>query len=276
MVSFAINAPEKLSRVFSEWVMYEGARSGATTHTATALKEGQAVCYNADYGTATTADGRRFNRVELPNTVHAQFFAGVSAREIPAGSTPQLIEIYNPGSVCNIYVAVSTILNRGLLTFDVTSGVAGQFIREGMPGAGSATPQQTTTYVATAQLCLALLQVGLPSGGIELVELAGGSAFVAMVGGTTQCTGYSAATDATETIVDGLIPSLRKKIVVKGTAIDGGGAIVLTIENSDGIMLDGTALATLTYTNAAIGAGSTIEWKDGAWHHIQGAGWAEA
>jgi len=267
MVSQAINAPEKLGRVFSEWVWFEDA---------TALKEGQAVCYNVDYGTAANEDARRFNRVETPSTSNNLWFAGVAARAYAADTGGQLIEIYKPGSVCNIYVAVSTVLNQGLLTFDVTTAVAGQFLREGMPGAGSAIPMQTTTYSATAQSCLALLLEGPQSGGIELVALAGGSAFVAMVGGTTQCTGYAAATDATETIIDGLIPGLRKKIVVKGTAISGGGAMILTIDNNDGIMLDGTALATLTYTNAAIGAGSTIVWKDGSWRHVDGAGWVEA
>lgn len=264
MVSHALNAYEKLGRTFSEWVWYE---SNA------ALNEGQAVCYNVDYGTATVADARRFARVETPSTTNAQWFAGVSARDILAKSTPQLIEIYNPGSICNIYVAVSTVLNEGLLTFDVTSGVAGQFLRTGMPGAGSAIPQQTTTYVATAQLCLAQLQVGLPSGGVEYFEPADVATFVAMVGGTTLLKGRSLSQDCVEEIVDGLIEGLKKRFAVVTTAFTSY-FLQVDVENNDGVKLDGTALAEVTIDT--VGGNCTFEWKQGQWHHLGGFDWNEA
>jgi len=44
------NAPQKQAPVIPQWVWFEET---------TALKEGQGVCYNWDYGTAETADGRR-------------------------------------------------------------------------------------------------------------------------------------------------------------------------------------------------------------------------
>lgn len=276
MPNHSIDGYEKQARTFSEWVWYEGTGEGGGT----ALVEGQAVCYNWDYGTATAADGRRYNRVQNPTTANAQHFAGVAARDYSAlGTSARLIEIFGPGSVCNVLCGkdTNTVVGQGLLTFDVTATFLGQFRFEGLPGAGSVQPLQTTTGDASDPgPCLAYLQEGSQSGGIEVVALAGGSAFVAMVGGTTQGTGYAAATDATETILDGLIPGMRKKLVVKTTAISGGGAMVVTIDNNDGITLAGGALATLTFTNAAIGAGSTIVWKDGAWHHVDGAGFVEA
>ncbi|GAG19484.1 unnamed protein product, partial [marine sediment metagenome] len=56
----SLNGYEKQNNAKIGWVWFEGT---------TALLEGQGVCYNFDYGTAPgSADGRRYNRVELPAT----------------------------------------------------------------------------------------------------------------------------------------------------------------------------------------------------------------
>ncbi|KKL26906.1 hypothetical protein LCGC14_2390580, partial [marine sediment metagenome] len=115
-----------------------------------ALIEGQAVCYNYDYtgGGATVAEGSRSNRVESVSATNAQWFAGVSSAEYSAVSGGQFIDIYLPGSVCNIALNTAcpnTVVGQGLFTFDVTAAVIGQFLRTGMPGAGSAVPLQTTS-----------------------------------------------------------------------------------------------------------------------------------
>ena len=55
----SVNSHQSDSNRIVEWVWYEGTD---------ALKAGEGVCYNTDYGTATEADGRRCNRVERPTT----------------------------------------------------------------------------------------------------------------------------------------------------------------------------------------------------------------
>jgi hypothetical protein len=233
-----------------------------------ALLEGQAVCYNWDYATTpipvTLADPSRFNRVETPTILNAQYFAGVAACKYAAVSGGQFIEIYLPGSVCNILVAVSTVIGVGLLTFNVTAASVGQFTYTGLPGEGSAEPMQTTTYVATAQKCMAKLQVGAPSGGVELKTAVNG-AIVFMVGGTTLITGASIGGDCIETIIDGTIPGLRKKIGVVGTEITTNDMVV-TLTNGATDDIDDVALATITWAGAGntIGKEVTLEWA-GAW-----------
>lgn len=251
------NAYIDKGRQVSEWVWYGG--TGA-------LAEGAAVCYNYDYGTSTTREPSRFNRVANPSTTNAQYFAGVAGRAYTAVSTGQLIEIYRPGSVCNILVAVSTVIGTGLLTFDVTTAAVGQFRYAGLPGAGSAIPLQTTTYVATAQLCLALLQEGPPSGGVEVVALVDNDAIgTLMIGGTTLITGSTIGTgNCTYTLANGTQQGLRKKFGVI-TADITTSDFVITVTAGRTPALADSALATITFTNAAsINTQCTLEWT-GAW-----------
>jgi hypothetical protein len=166
--------------------------------------------------------------------------------------------------VCNIYVAVSTVAGTGLLTFSVTAATIGQFVYAGLPGEGSATPHQTTTYVATAQKCMAKLQEGPPSGGVELKTAVNG-AIVFMVGGTTLIVGASIGGDCIETIIDGTIPGLRKKIGVVTTEITTNDMVV-TLTNGATDDIDDVALATITWAGAGntVGKEVTLEWS-GAW-----------
>jgi len=261
MVSFAIDSHEKQGPVFSAWVWFGGS---------TALKEGQGLCYNYDYGEATAADGRRFNRVELPSTTNAQYFAGVAARKYSAVSGGQLIEIYLPGSVCNIYAKANCTLGTGLLTFDVTDDYEGYFRYEGLDGEGSAQPMQTVNRADTAGLVYAKLQVGPPSGGVEVVQLVDDTAFVMMVGGTSFLIGAACGTNSpAEEIVDGTIEGLRKKIEIITTAVTTNEARV-NIENDDGNEpadgtqdLDGLELG-------AVGDQCVLEWVANSWN-IRGA-----
>jgi hypothetical protein len=269
MGSDALNAYIKQSSTKSAWVWYE---SNA------ALSEGEAVCYNSDYnrsgGAATAAYPERRNRVETPSTTNAQYFAGVAARDYAAVSTGQMIEIYLPGSVCNVLVGASTVINVGFLTFDVTAATVGQFRRTGLPGRGSARPMQTTTYVATAQKCLAYLMDGEESGGSEDVQLVDNVAWVAMVGGTTNIIGVAASTGSpTEEILDGTIEGLRKKVIVVDTAVTTNEAAV-DIENNDGVTLAGGALASCAL--GAIGDQVVLAWVGGAWRNMGSTGITES
>lgn len=258
MRSAAINGPLGLAQAKRAVVWYS---SNA------ALKEGQAVCNNFDYGTATVADPSRFNRVETPTTLNAQYFAGVAACDYAAVSGGQMIEIYLPGSVCNILVAVSTVLNTGILTFSVTAATVGQFIQAGLPGEGSAVPMQTTTYVATAQKCLAKLQVGAPSGGVEVVAIVDNDAIgTLMIGGTTLVTGATIGTgDCTYTLADGTAPGIRKKFGVITTEI-ATNDLVLTITNGITDDVDDVSLDSVTFAGAStvVGKTASLVW-DGAW-----------
>jgi hypothetical protein len=149
------NGHIKQSNPIVEWVWYEGAD---------ALREGEAVCFNTDYGTATSVDCRRNNRVERPTTSNNKAFAGVAARDYSAKSGGQFIEIYAPGSKgVKIALAVDTVIGTGLLTFTVagkynvgaSTGLktdAGRFYTGKYLGRGSAIPRQTVTAVLEASM----------------------------------------------------------------------------------------------------------------------------
>lgn len=203
MPDFSINAPQKQGRTISEWVWFEGA---------TALLEGQGVCYNWDYGTAASSDARRYNRVEVPTILNARHFAGVAARNYSAKANGQLIEIYRPGSVCNVLSRANNTIGVGLTTCEAGGTYAGYFNGGGFEGEGTAVPLQTIDRSGTAGLCLATLQVGPPSGLIEYPTLtAAGGAHTFMVGGVTVfATATTLAANATFTLADSTIPGLKK------------------------------------------------------------------
>lgn len=119
-----------------------------------ALSEGEAVCYNSDYGTATDADARRANKVERPTTSNNRHFAGVAARSYAARSTGQLIEIYAPGSkAVRVALAVDTTIGSGLITFIAGEGTSsGRFYTGKYKGRGSAIPRQTKTALVEASM----------------------------------------------------------------------------------------------------------------------------
>jgi hypothetical protein len=260
MVSHAINAHEKQADAISKFVWFEGS---------TALLEGQAVCYNWDFGTASASDARRFSKVEVPSTTNAQWFAGVCARPYSANTGGQMIEIYVPGSVCNVLSGANTTIGVGRLTFEITAVTAtnGSFRNEGMEGEGSCIPLQTVDRSSTDGLCLVKLDPpGRPSGGFETVQLVDNTAFVAMVGGTTGIVGATLGTgDATETLADGAIAGLRKKFKCITTEIATNDAVI-TVTTGRSHALADSALASVTFAGAStcLNTSVTLEW-DGAW-----------
>ncbi len=266
-VSHALNAYEKQCSAVSQHVWFMG--TGA-------LLEGQAVCFNWDFGTAGDADCRRFNRVEPPSITNAQFFAGVAARDYSAnanGATrPQLIEIYGPGSLCNVLgisSAGDTVIGVGRLTFEITSAVAtnGTFRYSGLAGEGSCIPMQTQD-VSDEQLILALLDPpGLPSGGLQVVQAVDETALAGvMVGGTTLITGAALSTnDATYVLADGTRDGLRKKFKVITTEVTTND-VVITVTTGRSHALADTGLATVIWAGASttVDMQVTLEW-DEAW-----------
>lgn len=253
MTSEAINGHEKQSDQKLAWVWFTGS---------TALKEGQGVCFDWDSGTATVADGRRCNRVELPSTTNSRHFAGVASRAYAAKTGGQLIEICKPGSYCNILSKASTTIGVGRLTCEAGGTYAGYFRYAGFEGEGSAVPLQTIDRSSTAGKCYAKLEVGPPSGLVEEITAVDDDAITPMVGGVTYIVGAALASgDCTATLADGTISGLRKAFSVVTTAVTTND-VVITV--TSGLMggvgaADGTgALSTITLN--AVGEEIVLEW----------------
>lgn len=257
----SINSPIDVGKTKIEWVWYS---SNA------ALNEGEAVCYNFDYGTDTTSEPSRFNRVETPTTLNAQYFAGVSAHTYAAVSGGQFIEINLPGSVCNVWFNADVTLGTGMYTFDVTSSYEGFFRYAGLPGAGSVIPLQTVTRASTAGTGLAYLQEGPQSGGVEVVPLVDNDAIgTLMIGGTTLITGSALANgNCTYTLADPtlVVDGLRKRFDVITAEITTS-SFVITV--TTGRLSDATALQTITWNagQTHIGFGVVLQWLE-SWNII--------
>jgi hypothetical protein len=234
-----------------------------------AITEGEAVCFNTDYGTAASADGRRSSYVERPSTSNNQAFAGVVARDYVAKTTGQFIEINLPGSKgVNIKLGASatTTINQGFLTFTASTGTDNAlFARAGFEGQGSAYIRQT--QATAGGKCMADLMEGPQSGGVEFITLdaAGGSDVPYMVGGVSfvGLGGVTLAADAECELANGLNYGERKAFVCLGTLTTSDFVVDLV---AAGIQLDGSALAEVNAIDAA-GDGVTLEWN-GIWRVI--------
>lgn len=213
MSNASINAHIKQARTISAWVWFNG--DGA-------LKEGQGVCYNWDYGTAATREARRTNEVEVPTILNAPYFAGVTARSYAAHSGGQFVEIYLPGSTCNVWSTLSNTIGVGRTTCQAGAGVAaaGYFTLTGFPGRGSAIPLQTIDRSSTAGLCLCLLEDGEQSGLVENITdyaSAEAEAKVFMVGGVSYFGGSTATGAKTFALADGTKSGQKKGFVVRSS-----------------------------------------------------------
>lgn len=130
------NAPMQSANAKVLWLWYTGSD---------AICEGEAVCYDIAEGVAANYDGKRHNRVARPSTANNLAFAGVAARNYPASSVGQFIEVYGPGSRgVKIALGANTVINTGFLTFTAGGGGgAGRFVKGGFHGRGSAFIRQT-------------------------------------------------------------------------------------------------------------------------------------
>ena len=140
------NAPVQSPNVITGWVWYTGTDK---------LFEGEAVCYDTDRGTAADKDGKRNSYVERPSLNSNDAFAGVAARDYPAKSGGQFIEIYKPGSRgVNVALAVDSVIDTGVLTFvaGASGSHRGRFYSGKYLGAGSAYPRQTVTAILESSM----------------------------------------------------------------------------------------------------------------------------
>jgi len=195
-----------------KWVWYTGTD---------AIKEGEAVCYNTDYGTATSAAGRRHNEVERPTLSNNGAFAGVAARDYSAQSGGQFIEINAPGSRgVNVALGVDTVIGTGAITFIAGSAGShrGRFYTGKFLGRGTAIPRQTVT---------ALLESDMTGGTWSLAT-----------DGVTLTVASTTGISAGDTVV-----------LVGGEVEDGGGSIVAgkytvsSVTNATTLVLTSTAIS---------------------------------
>jgi hypothetical protein len=179
-----------------------------------------------------------------------------------------LIEIYTPGSICNVLSGASTTLGAGRLTFEITAVVAtnGTFRNEGMEGEGSCVPLQTVDRSSTDGLCLVKLDPpGRPSGGFETVQMVDNTAFVAMSVGTTGMVGAALTNgDAIETLIAGTVHGQRKRFKVITTEVTTND-IVVTITNGRTHALADNSLETVTWAGAStcLNTSVDLEWTGG-------------
>jgi hypothetical protein len=129
-----------------------------------ALKRGEGLCYNTDFGTAADSEPSRGSRVERPTVSNNKAFAGVAVRDHAASSTGQFVEIWEPGSRCvPVALAVDTVIDTGILSFttagrcniaadDGLGTDAGRFYTGKFRGRGSAIPRQTVTALIESDM----------------------------------------------------------------------------------------------------------------------------
>jgi len=126
---------------------------------ATELKPGFGLCYDKNYlttkegQTATDAWGTRTSAVAVPDATNNGDFAGVTTQRYGAEALGQWINIYEPGSFCNVLAGADTVVGVTMLTCAAgTSGDVGWFSRMGHDGRGTARAMETTTNILESDL----------------------------------------------------------------------------------------------------------------------------
>lgn len=264
----SINAYLKKANTIKEVVWFSGT---------TALKEGQGLCYNWDYfptdGAVTNYDGERYNRVELPATANAMHFAGVAVQAFTASPTGRMIEIYKPGSVCNIWLKADVVIGVGIITCEAGNALgatnAGYWTRAGFEGKGSAVPLQTVTAASTAALCQVYLQEGTQSGLCEVVQPPSTGALMTLL--PTGLTCFTAQTigtgNATATLANSTVVGRYKAYQCEGTMTTN--SVVVTV--TSGLQKDdSTAFATGTFDADAEDV--YFKWNGEQWEEESSAG----
>lgn len=123
-----------------------------------AILEGIGLVYlrsltGSDTGQAATEPwGARGSYVGKPSAPANLGFAGVAAKSYPAAPQGQFIQIFEPGSYCNVAVGLNQVVNVGRMCCSTVAGQEGRFFAQGLPGKGSAVPEQTVTPIIASNL----------------------------------------------------------------------------------------------------------------------------
>lgn len=238
-----------------------------------AISAGYGVCYDRDRtlvagglafpaSVAADLDAGRDWIVQVPDNTNNMAFAGVAVQDYTAVTGGQMIQIYEPGSVCPLYVDATVTFSQnkfatcqiggagGSGTFNVT--VIGELSR------GSA---RILSSRSGAGLVLAELLDGKDSGLVESVTPTAG-AITFMVGGVSVILIATLASAATVTLADGTYAGQRKTFIQTGTLTTNGVAITVTTGQQLGVT---TALATITFSAGAGTKFQSLIWNGRTW-----------
>ena len=158
------------------------------------LPQGAALCYDADFGTATAADNERAFRVQQPTTANFQNFAGILSDQFAGVQGPAMVEIFVPvarGQKVTVRSGASNTIDATNLrlkdqSYELDTDGAGPVVARAM---------QTVDRSTTSGPVLALL---LGSAGANPAEAAIASVVDALDGATL--TGNTLTTSATPTV----------------------------------------------------------------------------
>lgn len=237
----------------------------------TALNQGVGLCFDNDRGTAANIDETRALYVEVPSTSNSTAFAGVTCQAYDAVTGGQFIEIFLPGSICQVRGTESHTIGS-FYTCLVGDGAFGTV---GFGGRGTFRALQTVDRSTTEGLVFGELLDGEESGLTQVVSAAvmtaGGAVAMTPTGYTEFAGGQTAASNITATLADGPYNGAKKAYFLP-TAMTAND-VVITVTN--GIQADeATALATLTIDGT--GDTSVLEFQGGNWYAILNTGSAEA
>jgi hypothetical protein len=161
MSDISVNSPLKCQNDKLLYLWLENATTSAVQY-----YKGQGVCYNFDYGVDTVVDASRYNRVITTASACKAHFAGVLKDDylVPPGGT--FVEVYGPGSVCQVRlgIGVSTTIGATDVVCSYSTSVGNFIAVSAEAGIGVATALQTITGDSAVHLCLAVLQGGVQSG----------------------------------------------------------------------------------------------------------------
>ena len=248
----------------------------------TAVREGMGLCYDFTVTTAggvttravTVGDSPRGFVVAVPSTSNNGQFAGVADKAYPAVSGGRIIDINEPGSICNVDLGTATTNDTGYLGCSVNSPDAGRFVDVGDThmGRGVAKPLQTVAVSGTAGAAAPVYSEFTGTGSIALdgVTLTQSTAFGNVLAGDKIII-YGVENDVDSvpvTTAAALANTVASKtsssIIVLTTAINGAGAARVAfyiIRNNPlcrCLLMDGPESGLFQYNTINDGANTTV------------------
>jgi hypothetical protein len=201
-------------------------------------KKGTGVCYDRDYGTAATNEGRRDNIVQKPSTTNHRWFAGVLLHTYTIPDNGEIwVEIAEPGSVCQIAIGQqSAVVATTRFGLSVGAADAGRFGLQGLKGRGGALALQTVNILCTAmdgsQAYTSSTKTVTDSG--EFTGVVAGDTWVCVAGdaGTVGSAVVASRTDNTLVLATDLLGADAAK--ASGYALSGTGETLCLAYLEDG------------------------------------------
>lgn len=210
----------------------------------TAIKRGEGFCYDRNYTDSDAADGDRDATdgwggrgviVTTPSSSDNLTFAGVAAHNYKAKTGGQWIDIYLPGSICEIAVGFAATIATTRLTCSASSADAGRFTFQGHEGRGTAIALETLALADGGDIAEKSVD------GTATGSLSGSTYTISLTGIGTAC-GYGDddidPTDFTCVVLGGADDSTGGD-ASNGEMATAGEYDVLTAPTADTITIDG-------------------------------------